>query len=503
MKRRIYAACVMLLLTWCIRPAEAAVGEESARMIAALEAKVLRLEKQMIEQREEFKAELAQMRGVLQQLRAEKAGGEAAAPQPAEPAADLDASLQQARTQTEPEVMLDDYRSGVGGFVQSLNPDISVIVDTFYHNDDSEEGIHHVLEEMVGFGHSHGDDDHHHSHLEDGLNLRHVELHLSGDVDPYFRAWAIGALSEDSAELEEAVIQTTCLPGGLQVQAGKFFSNFGRINAQHSHEWDFVDQPLVFQLTLGDHGLNEKGVQLSWLAPTPFHLLVGGEAMHGENEQMFHHLDDEQLPREAGPRLWVAWAKCAPNLPDPHGLQLGISAARGVHQEAHDGDADGANDHWLDGHSTFWGVDMVYKYDSPQPYGQGDLVVQGEYIFREKDLSVAQHDLNAALVGCDRIDRQDGYYVHATYGFLPRWRAGMRWEQVGLTNQSRYPDGSSSDFADSHRLTGMLDFTPSEFSRLRVQIGRGTFELDDGDESVWQIFVQWTISLGTHGAHTF
>jgi hypothetical protein len=44
----------------------------------------------------------------------------------------------------------------------SFNPDLSAIVDMYYHADDSDEGISHLGEEMSGFGHSHGGEEHHH-----------------------------------------------------------------------------------------------------------------------------------------------------------------------------------------------------------------------------------------------------------------------------------------------------------------------------------------------------
>jgi hypothetical protein len=391
-----------------------------------------------------------------------------------------------------------------GSTLQSLNPDVSVIIDTFYHNDDTPEGIDEIFGEMAGFGHVHGPNhSHEHARLDDGFNLRHLELCFAGEVDPYFKAYAIAAISEEDAELEEAVIKTTGLPAGLQIQAGKFFSHFGRINSQHSHEWDFVDQALIYRLTLGDHGLNEKGVQLSWLAPTPFYLLAGVEAFQGENELLFSHIGDENLPDREGPRLWTGWIKFSPNLPRNHGMQAGLFGAQGVHQEAHDGNDDGTEDHWLKGYGRFWGADLVYKYDSGRNYGHGDFTFQSEYIYRIKDLSVHRHDLVPEFTGRDRGDKQDGYYVQAVYCFQPRWRVGLRWDQVGLTNKSEYPDGSRDDFDDSQRLATMLDFTSTEFSRLRLQISQGEYDLGKEDEEAWQCFLQLTISLGAHGAHKF
>jgi hypothetical protein len=199
----------------------------------------------------------------------------------------------------------------------------------------------------------------------------------------------------------------------------------------------------------------------------------------------------------------VGWLKAGPNLPGNHALQFGAFGATGKHQEAHDGDEDGTEDHWLDGDSTFWGGDVVYKYNSPLAHGQGDLILQSEYFNRRKDLDLVGHDLAPQLVGNSRVDDQDGYYIQAVYGVLPRWRTGLRWEQVGLTNESDLPDGSSESFGSSDRMTAMVDFTPSEFSRLRLQVNQGSYETADGAEDVTEFYLQWMISLGAHGAHKF
>ena len=489
-------------------------GDDAARTAAQLRGEIRELQAQLAEQRKFFQQRIVQLEDKVEQL----AQGQPVRPEPA--STDLAAALSRAHADT-PDTRAPAWSgTRTGAAVQSLNPDVSVIIDTFYHNDDSKEGIQHVFGEIAGFGHSHGDDNdhgHEHAHLEDGFNLRHLELYLSADVDPYLKGWAIGAISEEDAELEEAVIQTTCLPGGLQLQGGKFFSNFSRINAQHSHEWDFVDPPLANQLVFGDHGLNEKGLQLSWLAPTPFQLLFGVEAFQGQNELAFQHHGEDPFDSASGPRVCLGWLKIGPNLPDSHGLELGLAGGRGVHQEEHDAldnadwfdngnvafASDGEADHWLDGHTTFFGADAVYKYDAARQHGAGDWTLQAGYLWRRQDLALVDHILPPAPVGENRVDTQDGYYAQAIYGFLPRWRAGLRWDQVGLINRSELPDGVRETFDDSRRLSAMLDFSPSEFSRLRLQVARGEYEVDDGNEDVWQVFIQWMISLGTHGAHRF
>lgn len=499
--KKILRACALcgLLITTAAWPALADSAAQG-RMIEELRLQMQQMRQEMLRQRQAYEGKLEAMQRRLDALAA-----------PAAPAArakpggegQLAAALAQQRSAA---TDLGQEAGPLARAVQSMNPEVSVIIDTIFYRYSHEEGFAHISAIMGGFGHSHShDDDSGHQHgLRQGFNLRHLELSFSAEVDPYFKGYANVAVTEDSAEIHEAYIVTSSLPWGFQLKAGKFFSEFSRTNSQHSHEWDFVDAPLIYTLTLGDHRLLDKGVQASWLAPLATHLLFGIEALQGDNENMFHYLGGDQLPEENAPRLWVGWAKWSPNLPGPHGLQFGAYFARGVHQEAHDGDSDGAEDHWLSGYSQFYGADMVYKYDSGRAYGQGDFTLQAEYFRRHKDLTVEGHDLNPAFIGQDRTATQDGYYVQGVYGFAPRWRAGLRWEQVGLTNRDTFPDGSSDDYDSSWRATGMVDFSPSHFSRIRLQTAYGEYAMSDGSkENDWQIWLQLQISLGSHGAHKF
>lgn len=387
---------------------------------------------------------------------------------------------------------------------KGLDLDASVVIDTYYYHDDTDQGMADVKNEILGFGHTHGfDSDHHHAEIENGFNLRHIELGLSAAVDPYFRSWATLAIEDGNCEIEEAVIQATALPYELTLSGGKFFSGIGRINRQHSHNWDFFDLPLINELLLGPHGLQEKGLQLTWLAPTPFYLLFGAEALNGENEKMFQEVDADELTQKDGPRLWTGFLKLGPDLGTQHALQFGFSFATGYHQEAHDGDENGTNDHWLQGRNYLYGADFVYKFNAQKAHGFGNVILQGEYYFRKKDLEVKQHDLVPALTGRDRIDKQDGYYVQALYGFQPQWRAGLRWEQVGLTNDVKLPDLTDESYQSSNRITGMLDLKLSEFSLLRAQCNHSRLELASGVERAWEYILQWQVTFGKHAAHDF
>jgi hypothetical protein len=393
-----------------------------------------------------------------------------------------------------------EFFGNTSGALQAFNPSISAIIDMAYYNEDSDESLAHMKEEISGFGsHSHGDEDEHdHDHgYENGFNLGELELSFSAEVDNYFRAMAIVAVEAEGAEIEEAWAETTGLPWGLQAKAGKFKSNFGYINAKHKHEWDFADQPLIYELAFGSHGLDDTGVQVSWLAPTSKYLLMfGAEVFQGDDENLFARADDDSgtLPDDDGPHLGVGWVKFAPLQADNHELQLGLFGAIGRHQEIHE---EVVTTNYYDGLSSFGGFDAVYKYDSPKSYGQGDAKLQAEYYLSNKDL-----DLQSA--SGKLTDTQDGYYVQGTYGVLPRWNVGLRWDQVGLTNEAQEPGEDKEAYGDSWRATAMLDFRPSEFSLIRFQVDNGDYDLgDEGIQNVWQTYIQLTFSIGAHGAHQF
>jgi hypothetical protein len=373
-------------------------------------------------------------------------------------------------------------------FIDTFDPKLGVVIDANLYHENSEE-------ELSGFGHGHAHEEHAHGQ-ESGFNLREVEVYLSGEIDEYLRAETTLAFTPEEAEVETAFVETTSLPWGFRLKGGKFFSDFGIINVQHPHQWDFSDQPLIYELTLGDHGLNETGVQAVWTLDAPVQLTVGAEALQGNNERMFAHEGDEPLSSHDGPRLGVGWLKIAPDLGHHHALEFGTSLGKGLHQEIHEESA-GTNN-YLDGMSWFFGADALYQYNAHGDHGQGDLILQAEYFYRNKGLDLEVSDDPGAAFGDNQESTQDGYYVQAVYGILPHWRGGLRWEQVGLTNKSKEPGEAKETFGDSWKATAMLDFSPSSKSLIRFQASNGDFNTEEGVENVWETYAQLVVTLGSH-----
>jgi hypothetical protein len=99
---------------------------------------------------------------------------------------------------------------------------------------------------------------------------------------------------------------------------------------------------------------------------------------------------------------------------------------------------------------------------------------------------------------------QSGWYAQAVYQFQPRWRVGLRYDQLEADNSGSDvvvlgEAGLDDEGHTPTRSSLMLDYNHSEFSRLRLQ-----YNQDDSSENPdQQIYLQYVMSLGAHGAHQF
>jgi hypothetical protein len=325
-----------------------------------------------------------------------------------------------------------------------------------------------------------------------GFSLREVELAFSGAVDPYFDVWATFGIGDGAIEPEEVYVQTRRFLPGTQVRFGRFLSGIGYINRQHRHQWDFVDAPLPYDALFGSN-LGEVGVQVTWLPPIRVYTQFGFEALQGDNSLFANQLADQYadlLEETPGPRVFTGFVKVSPDLGYSNTLQGGVSAGRSrSHQEA-----DTAGNVY-DGSAWILGTDWVWRYDSPRAYGEGDLTVQGEYIYRSKRLElVTLPDLP------DISSQHDGAYAQVVYGIGPRWTVAGRVDS-GLRNHVVAVTGVT-DGGAATRYSANVTFNPTEFSRLRAQYNYAHIP---GSSRTWfhQVYVQVQMSLGVHGSHAF
>jgi hypothetical protein len=349
----------------------------------------------------------------------------------------------------------------------------------------------------------------------DGFNFRAGELSFAATVAPYFDIAIRGTVDGAGiAGLENAWIRTRGLPYGLRLKAGKFNSDFGYINKQHPHDWDFVDQNLPYLNFFGE-SLIDTGVQLAWLPELPLRPMIGAEVFRGNQEVFGATLDADQQQALAlgntasGLRMWSAFAKLAPDLGERHSLELGLSYVRNrqyqqvqpyadltgerVDQESMDRTA--IQELGLAGTRDVWGLELVYKYQSGGIHGRGDFKIETEYLRSIKHLDI-RYSPDPALIGLRPTFTTDGLYAQALYGFAPRWTAGVRYDVLGLTNQVSGGQAEAT-FGASNRWTFDVTWNFWKTSKLRAQYAWNDILVAPGQREHFDAFyLQLLVELG-------
>ena len=397
-----------------------------------------------------------------------------------------------------------------------------------------------------------------HDPKQRGFTLGQAEFSLSGAVDPYFTGEAHILTSvnpstgETALELEEAFLTSSALPYGLQLEVGHFLTEFGLINPQHPHFWDWIDQPVVNSRMFGGDGMRQAGFRASWLPPTPwfseFHFgmqnaggvtmasFLGGELAHahgggnghgggdehghaGEDEQADEHADEHdhggedphaeeptggiqgdgiagrpivaQDVRGFGDFLYLTRWENSFNFTDDVTAVFGLSGLYGPNSTGRDADT------WL------YGLDMKWRWQPAGNFGYPFLTWQTEIMKRDYHAARYTQETEtgdfASLPG--RTLKDWGLYTQLLYGFQTRWAAGLRYEYAGGSGHSIGGRKNDPFRDDRHRLSPLLVWRPSEFSRIRLQYNYDmASHLKNDAHTIWLGF-EWL--YGAHAAHNF
>lgn len=346
-----------------------------------------------------------------------------------------------------------------------------------------------------------------HDPRQRGFTLQNVEAVFEGMVDPYFRGQAnvifvIDPEGETIVEAEEAYLETISLSANLQVRAGQFLTEFGRLNSTHPHAWDFVDQPLVNGRFLGGDGLRSVGARLSWLAPTPFYSELFLTIANSQGETAFsfrnEHEGEPFLGRPAMERsvrglddmLFVPRYAVSFDLNDSQTILAGASAAFGPNS------AGSATD------TQIYGLDLFWKWTSPRQHGGFPFVSwQTESMLRRFEAGEFPGDLELPALPAETLEDY-GFYSQVAYGFRKGWVAAVRGDYVWPAHKARYERLLDLDpeRASRWRISPNLTWYPTEFSKLRLQYNFDHRQTIGEDHSVW---FQLEFLLGSHAAHKF
>lgn len=365
----------------------------------------------------------------------------------------------------------------LGKAFQTLNPKISVIgifAAAWYSDDDSVVPAEIDPEDT-------------------GVNVQEIELGFQSVVDPYFRFDSFFPITDEGIEIEEAYGTTLLsLPLNSQFRVGKMRAKFGRINQLHRHSQNFVTLPLVAADFLGEH-LNPTSIEANFLIPVPWYVELS--ALGGSPDVETASFERDEDRNNLGRLLYIFHLANFFDINESLGVSLGGSFATG------------SNDTAPGNRTNLYGVDFFAKYRPIKSDPYQELQLQSEFMYRD-----------AETTGGDQGDW--GLYAQAVYRFAKRWNVGVRYG-IEDTDDPISPEedleieGALLPIAQEveeeeeeplgllgrqYRISTMLTFNPTEFSRLR-------FEYDylnqDFAENQHGIFLQFQYAIGAHGAHTY
>jgi hypothetical protein len=385
----------------------------------------------------------------------------------------------------------------------ALNPAVSVILNGVYANlrrDPTTYRINGLIPTMTDV-----------APPTRGFSLGESELAFASNIDHNFRGTLIGSISPDNDTIgvEEGYIQTIGLSNGFTIKAGRFFSAVGYQNQIHAHAWDFTDQPLAMKAFLGGQ-LNEDGIQFRWVAPTELYWDLGTELGRGRAFPASLSSSGKN-----GARSLNFFTHLGGDIGQSLAWQTGLSHLRTNPSDRRYDDLDSLGNavtNSFSGTSRLWVVDAVLKWSPNGNPTYNNFKLQGEYFHRQEDGTLFFDNpappSAGAMLANGLSSRQSGWYAQAVYQFLPQWRAGYRYDQLSSGTVSIDTSASGLTAADFPLLAGykpkkhsvMLDWNPSEFSRIRLQLSRDYSRMGEPDN---QMFLQYIVSLGAHGAHRF
>ena len=331
---------------------------------------------------------------------------------------------------------------------------------------------------------------------------RSLELNVAASVDPFAKGYAVINASADAATgeanmgVEEAALQTTSLPGNLELKAGRFFGEFGRLGYIHDHELPFVNRPLVLDQYIGGESRSD-GLQVNWLVPTEHYISLtaglgdsfGGDSPNPNNPGNYRAFD--------GLNFWGRLSTYFDLTPNWQ-LEGGVSGLINPKTEDRGGVLVQPNGSTLtERERRLAGVDFKLSYVPLRnnqfrsfTWGTEMLYSDNRYLF-DPDGSLNPAKLSPGLDGDEYTDSMGslGLYSYMTYKWHRQWSAGFLFDW--LQNAQNHDDQT---FAYSPYITWAI----SHWNQLRLQYTHTDHNAVSGLRPDDAIYLQWTWIIGAH-----
>jgi hypothetical protein len=328
---------------------------------------------------------------------------------------------------------------------------------------------------------------------------RSIELNVAASVDPFAKAYVVANATADSASgeatwgIEEAALQTTALPWNLELKAGRFFGEFGKLGYIHDHELPFVNRPLALDQYMGGETKTD-GLQVNWLPPLPHYVSVtlGLGDQFGDdpnNPGTFRHFNEMNFWGRLS-----TYFNLTPNLQ----MEAGVSGLWNPKTEDRAGVLVQPSGSTLtERERRLAGLDLKLSY-VPLRNNQFNSLVWGTEVLYSNNryLFDPNGSLDPSLPapgmdGDEFVGRVGsvGLYSYLTYKWSRQWSGGFLFDWVQSAQNH-----NDETFAYSPYLT----FTLSHWNQLRLQYTHTDHTILSGLKPDDAIYLQWAWIIGSH-----
>lgn len=339
-------------------------------------------------------------------------------------------------------------RSTASGFSRLYNPALSVN-GMYLGTYSSENNSNRTAETRTGF------------------KVQEIEIQATASVDNYLRSNLVATFEDGAFEIEESYVDAV-ITRNFSIRAGKWFSNFGKHNFLHQHQFPFIDAPLVNANIFGEEALNEVGVGVNYLVPVPWYSELIFDVLEGDNTVLFNGSSNNQF-------AYLFHAKNLWDLNEDTTLEVDGSYVYGKNGAGTSNNA-----------SYAVGGSVTLKWIPAQLARYQQIEWQTEYIQSEREAGVV------VASGAPNPDQQrSGMYTYLKYQFAQNWWAQGRYDYYGFERVL----GENRQY----RFSGLLGYVPSEFSAIRLQYNY----LDQKVSDEHQVLLQLNYTMGSHPAHNY
>lgn len=324
---------------------------------------------------------------------------------------------------------------------------------------------------------------------------RSVELNVAAAVDPFAKGYIVANASADSATgeatlgIEESALQTTSLPWNLELKAGRFFGEFGRLGYIHDHELPFVNRPLVLGQYIGGESRTD-GAQLNWLLPVPHYvsLTVGAGIGFGGDSPP----SNPGSYRSLGGMTYFGRLSTFFNLTPDWNIETGISGLINPAEHDRGGAIVQPNGSTMtEKERRLAGLDFKLNW-VPLRNNQFKGFTWGtEVLYSDSRFLFDPANPSPGLSG-DEFEGNVGslgLYTYATYKWHRQWSAGLLFD---------YVQNAQNHDAVTYAYSPYMTYALSHWNQIRLQYTHTDHSPASPFKSDDAIYLQWAWIIGSH-----